>query len=233
MAAPILSNQLKKIIPTTGGITLARCAFQATSPQPVKLNFQQKDLRTHLLFRKEILFMKRFATVAILAVLPLISACQKAVDHQPDRPSAQKVSYQPPDEITGILIKKSEGEMALISNGRKVREYEIDLGFAPEGDKKMQGDGKTPEGTYYIDRKNPQSQFYLSLGISYPNEADRAEARAMGVSPGGDIFIHGQGRYGQGKSGIDWTWGCIAVTDIEMQEVFALVDIGTPVTILP
>lgn len=177
--------------------------------------------------------MPRLAALALLAALPIVSACQKASEHRPDKPGVQKVAYQPPEEITGILIKKSEGEMILVSNGRRVRNYEIDLGFAPTGDKKMQGDGKTPEGTYYIDRKNPQSNFYLSLGISYPNEADIAEARAMGVNPGGDIFIHGQGRYGQGKSGTDWTWGCVAVTDVEIQEIFALVDVGTPVTILP
>jgi murein L,D-transpeptidase YafK len=177
--------------------------------------------------------MKPLFAIALITALPFMAACQKASDHPGGQAKVQRVAYQPPDEITGILIKKGEGEMLLLSNGRKVREYDIDLGFAPTGDKKMQGDGKTPEGTYYIDRKNPQSNFYLSLGISYPNEHDRAEARALGVDPGGDIFIHGQGRYGQGKSGTDWTWGCIAVTDIEMQEVFALVDVGTPVTILP
>lgn len=177
--------------------------------------------------------MKRLFALAVVLAVPLLSACQKPSESPSQQSLVHQASYQQPADITGILIKKSEDKMILVSNGRKVREYAIDLGFSPEGDKKRQGDGKTPEGTYYIDRKNPQSNFYLSLGISYPNDRDRAESRAMGVNPGGDIFIHGQGRWGQGKSGTDWTLGCVAITDVEMQEVFALVDIGTPVTILP
>lgn len=177
--------------------------------------------------------MKRLFTLAVILAVPLLSACQKPSESSSQQSLVHQASYQEPADITGILIKKNEDKMILVSNGRKVREYAIDLGFSPKGDKKRQGDGKTPEGTYYIDRKNPQSNFYLSLGISYPNDIDRAESRAMGVDPGGDIFIHGQGRWGQGKSGTDWTWGCVAITDVEMQEVFALVDIGTPVTILP
>lgn len=173
-------------------------------------------------------------SILIASALPFLAACAAPPSETKPQATVTKASYDLENtEITGILVKKSEGVMHLVSDGRKVRTYDIDLGFSPKGDKKVQGDGKTPEGTYYINRKNPQSRFYRSIGISYPNEFDRAEARALGKNPGGDIFIHGQGRLGQGKSGTDWTWGCIAVTDIEAQEIFALVDVGTPVTILP
>ena len=82
--------------------------------------------------------------------------------------------------------------MYLYSNKKAVKSYNIDLGFAPIGDKKIEGDGKTPEGRYYIDRKNPKSAYHLSLGISYPNKNDKAEAKQLGKSPGKDIFIHGR-----------------------------------------
>jgi len=81
--------------------------------------------------------------------------------------------------------------MYLMHGDQVLKSYRIDLGFAPEGDKKFEGDGRTPEGEYIIDRRNPESRFYLSLGISYPSEEDIAEARALGRDPGGDIFIHG------------------------------------------
>ena len=116
-------------------------------------------------------------------------------------------------------------------NGRNVlRSYNIGLGFAPVGDKKVEGDGKTPEGVYYVNRRNPESEFHLSLGINYPNARDVAEARKLGKSPGGDIFIHGRGRYVD-KLVRDWTWGCIAVTNREMEEIYAMVRNGTPVVI--
>ena len=92
------------------------------------------------------------------------------------------------------------------------------------------GDGRTPEGVYEIDRRNPQSQFYLSLGISYPNEKDIAEAKALGVDPGGDIFIHGRPKKYQSDL-IDWTLGCIAVTNREMREIYAMVETGTKIII--
>ncbi|MDA8586162.1 L,D-transpeptidase family protein, partial [Rhodobacteraceae bacterium] len=111
-----------------------------------------------------------------------------------------------------------------------LKSYRIDLGFAPVGDKKMSGDGRTPEGAYRINRRNPESDFHLSLGINYPNARDVAEAKALGVDPGGDIFIHGRGN----PAGFlirDWTWGCVAVTNKEMEEVYAMVRTGTPVLI--
>ena len=108
----------------------------------------------------------------------------------------------------------------------------IDLGFAPAGHKQVEGDGKTPEGTYLIDRRNPNSDFHLSIGISYPNARDIARAMAAGQDPGGDIFIHGQPNKSRGE-GPDWTAGCISVTNREMEDIYAMVTDGTPITIRP
>ena len=94
--------------------------------------------------------------------------------------------------VTRIAVIKSDMKMFLFHNEEVLKTYDISLGFAPIGRKQVEGDGKTPEGRYYIDRRNPNSAFHLSLGISYPNEEDMAYAASMGLQPGGDIFIHGQ-----------------------------------------
>lgn len=135
-------------------------------------------------------------------------------------------------EITQLYLDKSERRLTLISGDVPVREYRIDLGFSPKGHKLQQGDGRTPEGLYRINRKNHQSAFHLSLGISYPNAEDRRQAASRGVSPGGDIFIHGEAGQAS-KSGTDWTAGCISLPDALMDEIFAAVDIGTPILIAP
>lgn len=138
-------------------------------------------------------------------------------------------TYRGP-EVTRLVVNKGEREMFLYHNQRVLKRYEVDLGFAPEGHKAFEGDGKTPEGEYHIDRRNPDSAFHLSLGISYPNEQDIAFARAHGKSPGGDIFIHGEPSL-LGFLKPDWTAGCIAVTNREMEDVYAMVRTGTPITI--
>lgn len=120
--------------------------------------------------------------------------------------------------------------MYLLNGNRALKSYDIALGFAPDGDKTVEGDGKTPEGHYHIDRRNPDSRFHLSLGISYPNRRDVAAAKALGKDPGGDIFIHGEGTLAS-KLKPDWTWGCIAVTNKEMEEVYAMVRTGTIISI--
>ncbi len=122
--------------------------------------------------------------------------------------------------------------MHLLNGRRALETYNIALGGNPIGDKKFEGDLKTPEGLYYINRRNPNSNYHLSLGISYPNDADRAEAEALGKKPGGDIFIHGRARKNRGR-GKDWTAGCIAVKDGQMEEVYSMVRVGTPIMILP
>lgn len=143
-----------------------------------------------------------------------------------------KIQLYDGPKVTGIVVQKAARKMYLVHNGKPLRVYNIDLGFEPVGDKTVLGDGKTPEGTYRIDRRNPNSQFYLSLGISYPNAADIAQARALGKEPGGDIFIHGQPNSWDTEDR-DWTWGCIAVTNSEMREIYAMVKDGTPITINP
>lgn len=149
-----------------------------------------------------------------------------------------------------IHVFKERRQLELISGGRVVRTYRIGLGSSPMGHKRRQGDRRTPEGRYFICNKNPRSQFYLSLQINYPNEQDAVEGLADGVITtaqherivrasrqnrippaetrlGGEIFIHGRG------SGSDWTWGCIALDDPEMKELFDAIPIGTPVVIEP
>ncbi|MGB0960190.1 MAG: L,D-transpeptidase family protein [Halocynthiibacter sp.] len=134
--------------------------------------------------------------------------------------------------VTGIVVNKADRKMYLLHEGKVLRSYRVDLGKTPVGDKEFEGDGKTPEGTYIINRRNPNSAFYLSLGISYPNRQDIAEARALGKKPGGDIFIHGGPRPFDPK-GKDWTWGCISVSNKEMREIYAMVKNGTPISIYP
>ncbi len=134
-------------------------------------------------------------------------------------------------EVTRIIVFKKQRRMLLMNDRRALKAYRVALGFAPVGDKKISGDGKTPEGQYFIDRRNPDSRFHLSLGINYPNERDLAEAKALGHDPGGDIFIHGRG--GLSNLLAAWTWGCIAVTNKEIEEVYAMVRTGTPITIHP
>lgn len=136
-----------------------------------------------------------------------------------------------------IVIDKAERRMTLYDGDTQVAVYRVALGFAPVGDKEREGDGKTPEGKYRINFKNPNSQFTLSLKVSYPDAEDRAEAAARGDDPGGDIFIHGapgrEAPYRFDERVRDWTLGCIAVSDDDIREIWGLVDVGAVVEINP
>lgn len=134
--------------------------------------------------------------------------------------------------ITAVQVFKDSRRMYLIADREVVKDYKISLGGDPIGPKRFEGDGKTPEGPYMIDRRNPNSAYHLSLGVSYPNASDRAFAEANGKKPGGDIFIHGQAGKNKGR-GRDWTAGCIAVTDEEIEEIYSMVANGTPIHIFP
>lgn len=134
-------------------------------------------------------------------------------------------------EVTQVQVHKADRKMYLLHNDKVLKEYDVALGFGAVGHKQFEGDGKTPEGTYRITHRNPNSEFHLSLGISYPNDADRAYAKAAGKPPGGDIFIHGGPNKKVTKR--DWTAGCVAVTDRQMETIYAMVNPGTPIHILP
>ncbi|MCK0141382.1 L,D-transpeptidase family protein [Aliiroseovarius sp. F20344] len=160
--------------------------------------------------------------VAIAAVLALLfTASCGPKRHQYDGP-----------EVTRIVVNKGARKMYLLHGTEILKSYNIELGFAPNGHKQFEGDGKTPEGRYVIDRRNPKSSFYLSIGVSYPNRADVEYAKANGKKPGGEIFIHGE-RRPQDPKGPDWTAGCISVDNDEMIEVFTMVRLGTVIDINP
>lgn len=133
-----------------------------------------------------------------------------------------------------VLVDKSERTLWVYSGGKAIRKMTgLQFGDAPIGHKRFQGDERTPEGRYTIDYGNPQSRFYLSLHISYPNEADRAYAAAHGRSPGGEIFIHGQPNGSTTRMKGDWTDGCIALSDEEIADLWQIVPDGTPIEIRP
>ena len=136
-------------------------------------------------------------------------------------------------QIDHILVEKSARRLTVYRDGAALRTYRIALGFAPTGDKFRQGDGKTPEGTFRINRRNSASAFHLSLGLDYPQRDDVIRARAGGYAPGGDIFIHGQPKAYAGKPTLrrDWTAGCIALSDDEIEELWRIAPIGTLVEI--
>ncbi len=137
--------------------------------------------------------------------------------------------------IDRIVVEKSARRLTVYRAGEALRSYGLALGFAPQGDKRRQGDGKTPEGLYRIDRRNGQSRFHLSLGLDYPHSDQITRARAAGFDPGGDIMIHGQpnGFSGRPTLTYDWTAGCIALSDRDIEELWRITPTGTPVEILP
>jgi len=136
---------------------------------------------------------------------------------------------------TLVVVNKSRRELLLLHGDSLLRSYRIALGPNPSGAKTHEGDGKTPEGRYIIDRRNPRSAYHLALHISYPNSADRDRSRALGLDPGGDVMIHGRPNGSARGTGFeaDWTQGCIAVADEEMDEIWNLVADGTPIQINP
>jgi murein L,D-transpeptidase YafK len=140
-------------------------------------------------------------------------------------------------KINKLIVFKSKRELLAYTNGQLVKTYSISLGRNPSGDKEFEGDKKTPEGLYYINNKNQNSGYHKNLGISYPNKDDIKQAKLIGKPAGGDIKIHGL-RNGVGFIGklhrwFDWTLGCIALTNNEVDELYQAVEIGTPIEIYP
>lgn len=139
-----------------------------------------------------------------------------------------------------VVVKKSQRKLELHNNGRVIREYRVALGGSPDGHKYREGDQRTPIGDYQLNWRNPNSNFYKSIHISYPSERDKLVSRSMGYSnPGGMIMIHGLPNYIQSEdlrkqyASRDWTQGCIAVQNHEMDEIWQMVRDGTPIRILP
>lgn len=205
--------------------------------------------------KHSVLVIVLLATVAGLACLQTSSAPRltspadekSASDHQP---LSQRASLKLPLKDPRIVVLKSKRRLQLYSGGALVRTYKIGLGLNPVPDKVRQGDRATPEGDFYIFTKNDKSAFYLSLGISYPNIEDAERGLHYGLisraqhdailkaikqkatppqhtALGGDIYIHGNG------STSDWTWGCVALENTDVRELFDAVAVGTPVTIKP
>jgi murein L,D-transpeptidase YafK len=139
--------------------------------------------------------------------------------------------------IDSVVVYKAKRQMQLLSGTEVIKSYSISLGDNPIGHKVQEGDERTPEGDYVIDYRNPQSRYHLSLHISYPNEKDKENAKKLGVSPGGNIMIHGSPKNFQWSESLlknmDWTDGCIAITNKEIEEFGRLVKNGTKITLYP
>ncbi|MCP4977992.1 MAG: L,D-transpeptidase family protein [Maribacter sp.] len=141
------------------------------------------------------------------------------------------------ESATQVIVHKKDRIMLLMNNGNEIARYKISIGGNPQGHKQQEGDQRTPEGKYVLDYKKSDSAFYKAIHISYPNKQDKANAKKLGVSPGGFIMIHGQNNKLGWLSSItqlfDWTDGCIAVNNAEMDEIWKAVDAGTPIIINP
>ena len=195
---------------------------------------------------------KRGLTLLLLA-LAALSACGAGAGTRPRGAEDEEINSRPlklPLSQPSIVVEKGARRLTLYSAGERVRVFRVALGFEPAGDKVKQGDGRTPEGDFYVCMKNERSKFYLSLGLSYPNAEDaerglrdglitRAQHRQIlsaierGAKPpwdtplGGEIFIHG------GGTTSDWTWGCVALDNEQIKELFDAVPLGTHVRIEP
>lgn len=162
--------------------------------------------------------MRFLKIILLLAATFGVSAC------------ASKFKTYSGPEVTRILVYKGARDMYLMHGDEALKAYKIQLGNEPEGQKQISGDGRTPEGSYFINRRNPDSEYHLSIGISYPTPQQATKAREAGENPGGDIFIHGAG---DTKRNGDWTAGCIAVSNKNMEDIYAMVKDGTPILIMP
>ena len=144
---------------------------------------------------------------------------------------AQRLKPYTGPAVTAIEVHKADRKMYLLHGAQVLEAYDIKLGGNPVGPKQFEGDGKTPEGKYFITHRNPRSAYHLSLGLSYPNVVERDYATTLGKLPGGDIFIHGENNAGPSRG--DWTVGCIAVTDRQIEQIYMMVNPGTPISIYP
>jgi murein L,D-transpeptidase YafK len=167
--------------------------------------------------------------ILILVVVILVAVLGTVTFSQKNKPLDKSVV------IDKIVVEKSKRNMYVYSKGELLKIYKISLGKSPKGDKEYEGDNRTPEGLYFINDKNPNSKFHKNLGISYPNKADIEKAKKLGKNPGGQIKIHGLNKkyswIGKMHLIVNWTAGCIAVTNKEIDELYNAVPIGTPIEI--
>lgn len=176
-----------------------------------------------------VLMMKKLLVITTIGLLLFLGLT--ASSHlQPESPDHKLTA-----PVDRIVIKKAKRLMTVFSKGRELRTYRVALGFSPIGHKQEEGDGRTPEGIYSISYKNPSSRYYKSLKISYPNPDDLKRARSKGVSAGGEIYIHGLhpafSIFGSIHHLKDWTLGCIAISNSEIEGLFDSVEVGTVVEI--
>jgi|SRR5580692_889824 murein L,D-transpeptidase YafK len=168
--------------------------------------------------------------VARLLVLLLLAVLSLQSGHDANAPTS-------PPKPDHILVIKSTRTLSLLNGTQILKSYKVALGSQPIGAKDRQGDHKTPQGTYFVDSKLDHSQFHHALHLSYPSPADRERAKKLGLSPGGDVEIHGlPEKYawlGSQHRLTDWTDGCIALTNAEIDEIFLQISVGTPVEIRP
>ena len=180
----------------------------------------------------------------MLSVALLLAAISVAPDTNPVRlagePAPARAAVAPKAKrlrADSILVDKSDRRLVLFYRGEEVKTYDIALGRSPVGDKTRRGDGKTPEGLYFIEGRNPQSKYHLSLRVSYPTAQQRARAAKRGISAGGDIMIHGLpdafASVGALHRQQDWTEGCVAVTNEEIEEIWSAVPNGAKILIRP
>lgn len=167
----------------------------------------------------------------------VLTALSGAADARPGVRAGARYAALTVGKPDRLVVLKSERKLVLMRGNHVLRVYNVALGRYPEGRKQREGDAKTPEGTYTIDYKLTKSGFYKAIHISYPNASDVARARRRGEKPGGKIMIHGLANNWTAKQighpWLDWTQGCIAVTNREMDEIWRLVDPGTPIEIHP
>lgn len=174
--------------------------------------------------------MGRFLrALAGLMLMAAIVACT-------DQPQQSKFKSYTGPAVTQVVVHKGARQMFLMHGTQVLKSYNVSLGYEPNGPKMFEGDGRTPEGIYFIDRMNPNSRYHLSVGISYPSPTDEARAMGYGLPAGRDIFIHGRGTDGNAAIAAkvrDWTAGCIAVSDGEIEEIFSMMRPGVPIVISP
>lgn len=187
---------------------------------------------------------RRIAAVSFLALIAaLVTTTGVARAETPLSSSAIAGAIAGPSIEAGlpladtVIVRKAQRTLQLLRDGQVLRSYKVALGLRPDGHKQSEGDFRTPEGKYRLNRRNPNSEYFLSIQVSYPNDEDIAHARKLGVSPGGAIMIHGQPNTPRKPrdyyTNVDWTEGCIAVSNSDMVEIWLMTPPDTPIEIRP